>query len=1052
MKRILTLLLIFVMSMQLGIPGVFAEEAEITIAGIDYSAGTPSQVSESGSAMVHTPNPLGWKVSLPYKSNAIKLVYRTAKTEYGVLNIRLGGPSGEIIGTLETDKVATVWADYTNVIYLTKPLEGNQEVWITTTKGTVGKGGAHWIKYITFLKDNGTQSFATLEEKDAYTDIGEDVNSHEINILTDLGFFSNTDAFFMPYKPMTRKEFVCTFGEFIDAEQYATADSPFSDVEAGTEEAKVLSGLYQIGIIHGYTDGTFRPASFITPTEAIILCLNALGYKGVSANPADMNSLAKRLDLLDGINFTNKVTKSQAARLFYNLLLANYLAVDGVADDEIIYRPTKNYLENATAYKNEQGVVTANQYTKLYTPQNGTGISIDGIKYKLGDGVDASYLGVYCEFFYHEEGGERVLDVIRPMPETEWSYVESTKEIYFTEISERKIEFIDYLEDEEYEYELSSKTAIIYNGVALTKSLASLIPDPEAFEGSLTLIDNDADDVLDTIWIDHANRIIKLEAVSKGVFVDALATNPDDKLYDTTKKQFIAFKDGRNALADELMPGTILTMYESAEGGSEQLVRAMVDENSVEGTIMITTEDRYEIDGVEYRASQACKDELYIGLSGKFLLDRYGFIVTCEEETESEPLVGLYMANNDGGTQGLDPVAQVQMLTSAGIEIFTVAPKVTADGVTVKTTGEFYNGKGDFLGMESVEANSPVRYRLNSRNQLVMIDTINDGTGDRNDQLTNLFLEVAQEDGVDTGVENTSKKPVYSKACLIYGSAAIIDPSGSYIPRFGCDLDNVTSIIISANKGSEDKWKIVKNSVVSLDNKLVKIAPYSFERDSKMADLVVLIDHPSYMSSFKDPFVFEYVSECLDGKGNVTKKLHGYSSTAKISYLVNADSLGSNARLKEMIGALKEGYLVSPSVENNEITDLEIIYIPEAEDGEKFGPAYWGNPQDTAHETILNKNDDKRSTGDGMLVGSMYLLEFVNAENKFINCRFKDKQYVFNAKTSSVTICEKNSDGTYTYLYGMPVSSILPDEVVVAKRSAIGGILGSIYVFRDNSK
>ncbi|MBR6647488.1 MAG: S-layer homology domain-containing protein, partial [Clostridia bacterium] len=690
MKRILTLLLVFVMVMQISVFCVSAAEVNVTYKGMDYSAGTPSQKSESdGRVMTRPANPLGWKVTLPYKTSALKLTYSTGEKENGVLNVRLGSSTGEIIGSIETDILAPTWATYTHVISLSKSLVGNQDIWITISKGSVGPGGGHWIDSLTFLKDSNAQPFATLEIADAYKDIKDDPNVHEINMLTELGVFSDSDISFMPDKPMKRAEFACGLGKLLDAQKYATEVSPFKDVKEGTDEADILSGLYQAGIIKGDTDGNFRPTSYITPLEASIVCLNALGYEGFAKDQNTVLDLANTLKLFDGIKLTNKVTKSQGAKLIYNLLLADYLAVNEMSDKEIFYNPTKNYLENSTDYIHAKGVVTANAYTKLYAPKKSEGISIDGISYKLGDGVNGSYLGVRCEFFYHEEDGEKVIDVIRPLPKVKWNYVESTTDIDFTKISEKKVEYTIISEDEEYEYELDKNTAIIYNGVALTKSLGLLISDPADFEGSITMIDNDSDNILDAIWIDHVSRVIEIGFVSNGRIKDELATNPQYSIYDTNLKDFVVFKGGRPALPDELASGTVLTLYESSESGKEQFVRAIADENIVTGTITSFSNGKYTIDGKEYRVSSLCNDDLYVGQTGKFVLDRYDFIIACEEEANSEFMSGLYLASDGGEATALEKEANIKLLTKAGIEIFTVAQKVIVDGVTIKTVKDF---------------------------------------------------------------------------------------------------------------------------------------------------------------------------------------------------------------------------------------------------------------------------------------------------------------------------------------------------------------------------
>lgn len=1034
MKKIPALLLVVIMIFQLVSFNVSSADDLVTLTGIEYTAGTPREISkDTGNVMSYRNNPLGWKVSLPYASSALKLTYRTATGDNGIINIRLGGASGEIIGTLETDKITSSWSDYTNVISLSKPLEGDQDVWITVSKGTIGPGGAHWIRELKFLSNDVSKSFATFKEESAYVDISEDQNNHEINLLSDLGIFSTEDTSFMPYQSMKRVEFVSALGKIIGAENFASEESPFKDVESGSSDADILSGLYNLGIIKGDTDGHFRPISFITPAEAATVCTNALGY---GTFPKDMNTvldLADSLGLFDGIKLTKSVTRSQGAKLLYNLFLADYLAVKEVGEDEIFYNPTKNYLEKATSYKHSKGIMTANDVTKLYSAQKSEGIWIDGVQYLTEKAMPVDYLGAYCEFFYHEDNGDRILDAIRPMPKVEWTYIESTPDIRFDEISERKIEYTKISTDEEFEYEIGLETAIIYNATALNKSLMSLIPDSREFEGAITTIDNDGDGILETIWIDHVTRVVEVLAVSNGRIKDELT----DALYNTTDKTFELYINGNSAYVDELQKGAVLTIYESSDDGKDKYVRSIADENLVEGTIEKIANGIYTINGSEYKVSSACEDELHVGLTGTFALDRHNFIVNCTEGKSSELMLGLYLANSGLDANALDATFEIKLLTDTGIVKYKVAQKTIADGVTVKKAKDFYNGTGLFTGIKNVTVNSPVLYRINANGEVSMIDTINDGTKNKEDQLTNIL----------SAQDNNPVNEVTASTFRVYNKTLV----ANWVSKYG--VSSKVKVIGLSSDRNETNYKILSGYTAGADYDF-SMAPYSFSRDYMVADVLIVSDYTLLSGSSAFPFIVDRVTETLDESGNVVKKIQGFSKDSKAEYLVDAESYASNATFRTMVDSIEKGNLVRPFLTNGKISDMDVVYIPEPQQGEKFGPT----TNASGITTLLNKNV-RNSTGRNNSA-TVNLFEIEEIKDNFIKVNMQsnesgdwtDQFWVFNAQSASAALCEKNPNGTYTFTYGMPLDAMVKGDIVVGTRGTSPGIINGLYIFRDNSQ
>ena len=101
-------------------------------------------------------------------------------------------------------------------------------------------------------------------------------------------------------------------------------DVPYTHWAAGFVEAGVAAGL-----ISGYSDGTFRPASSITLAEGATIALGLLGYTAEDysgAYPTPQLALYRSKGLDQGVSAqraSDSLTRQDAMYLFYNLMTAN---------------------------------------------------------------------------------------------------------------------------------------------------------------------------------------------------------------------------------------------------------------------------------------------------------------------------------------------------------------------------------------------------------------------------------------------------------------------------------------------------------------------------------------------------------------------------------------------------------------------------------------------------------------------------------------------------------------------------------------------------------
>jgi len=114
-----------------------------------------------------------------------------------------------------------------------------------------------------------------------YSVSASDIDSHwaksKIEFLAEKGIMSGWNGNYMPDKTITRAEFVTLSVKALNID-IKTGKTDFSDVEENKYYAPYIKTAYDLGIISGYPDGTFKPLSPITREEAMIVLSRAFGF------------------------------------------------------------------------------------------------------------------------------------------------------------------------------------------------------------------------------------------------------------------------------------------------------------------------------------------------------------------------------------------------------------------------------------------------------------------------------------------------------------------------------------------------------------------------------------------------------------------------------------------------------------------------------------------------------------------------------------------------------------------------------------------------------
>lgn len=177
---------------------------------------------------------------------------------------------------------------------------------------------------------------------------GEDYET-AAGALMDLGVINGyPDGTFGGGKEVTRAEMAAMVCQALGLSE-AAGGNTFKDAQ--THWAKGWVGLAQsLGVITGYSDGTFRPDRNVTDYEAVTMIVKALGYNQDSAPgvwPSNYIARAQKEDILDGV----KITGENALRGTIATMLYQTLAVPiGTTDKDGKWTADERNKQSVTMY------------------------------------------------------------------------------------------------------------------------------------------------------------------------------------------------------------------------------------------------------------------------------------------------------------------------------------------------------------------------------------------------------------------------------------------------------------------------------------------------------------------------------------------------------------------------------------------------------------------------------------------------------------------------------------------------------------------------------
>lgn len=543
------------------------------------------------------------------------------------------------------------------------------------------------------------------------------------------------------------------------------AANVFYDVTLDNPNASYINALAQAGITAGFSSGQFFPDDNITVGEAVTVLVRILGYgfraESIGGYPNGYIITAERLGILKGVSDQSRtnLTKEMAVLLIFNALDVDVMEQTSFGSDATYeVREGKTLAYNTFRIVHIEGTVDAVDLTALkgenhlkpfYTEIGGVTIYIEegSVWDYLGYDVDA-----YCQ--YNDKDDTYVLRWITKTGRNNETVIDIDD---IENIGSGYVEYSD--EDGNTKRVNYNKVApIIYNGAATSEyfDMDMITENGALMSGTVSILDNDYDREGDVVFVNAFTDIV-VSAVDTTNYTVYDAYNSGKRVVINTTIDdpytIIYSLDGMELSLGDVQTDNVLSVYKSKDDADQKYWRIYRSNQRVEGTITsIGGPQRREIEvnDVVYELTDTClanvEGKIKAGMSVTLLLNRMGKVAGMN--FGSDMAMAYIIALDSGDQDSLSGNIQLKLLTEdSNINIYPVADKVKIDDAVYESS----SSESGTVTVESVLKDAstalfpnltdeqragyygqPIRYKLNSENQITFIDTVlkglNEGT------------------------------------------------------------------------------------------------------------------------------------------------------------------------------------------------------------------------------------------------------------------------------------------------------------------------------------
>ncbi len=137
------------------------------------------------------------------------------------------------------------------------------------------------------IKRNGNSIYTVVEINKTFNDLEGHWARADIERLTNKLVMDGVDGSrFAPHQSVTRAEFAAMLARALGLAPNTAEAGGYTDVRAEDWFAGAVGGAVQPGLVHGYSDGTFRPDAFITREQFAVMVNRAAAFAGQTTSPS----------------------------------------------------------------------------------------------------------------------------------------------------------------------------------------------------------------------------------------------------------------------------------------------------------------------------------------------------------------------------------------------------------------------------------------------------------------------------------------------------------------------------------------------------------------------------------------------------------------------------------------------------------------------------------------------------------------------------------------------------------------------------------------------
>lgn len=505
----------------------------------------------------------------------------------------------------------------------------------------------------------------------ALTDIEGNDNAEAINVVNDLGIVTGyTDGSFQPEKAVNRAEFAAMITRALGVPESALAGytaTSFKDTAGYGWAVKYLAFCDSKGIMLGDGNGNAMPGNTITVNEAVTMVLRAIGYTNNSA-------------VLVGTWPGNYVTLAQDLNLYDDV--AAVATVDRASAAQIIYNAltvTKVQVDadgQTTPVTDSPNMLTSG----LGCKQDATATMIDGSEDAVID--TKALLGTVGIKIWNSD------DELVAIKDVETTYI-TVDELGADYIKDGDTK---YYEASSYNFAaLTTPAALFTNGVenATTGAVA---------EGQVIAAVLSGKTITDVKAVIEWTGEIDFQFTADDLDIDAAELYGEDfTTLEDGSIDYDSFTIEGAASIDKIPEDAVVYIYTA--GSPAEITKILVGTETVTGTIAKKDADGYYyINGTAYGVVGSAVTDANIGQTGTATLDGYGDIYDWTEDDASKDNFAIAVKSGKTTDAYGDDTYYVTFVDAQGVEQeCTVKSSVTSAAAGL-TDGDIFEYALDNAG------------------------------------------------------------------------------------------------------------------------------------------------------------------------------------------------------------------------------------------------------------------------------------------------------------------------------------------------------------------